>query len=47
MQNLYKRTNTIYCWFKFSKKGLIHVHFASGLKNSVAYCVFLAKLGFI
>ena len=31
----------------FIKNELIHVHFTSELKNFVAYCVFLAKLGFI
>ena len=30
----------------FSKNELIHVCFTSELKNFVAYCVFLAKLGF-
>ena len=31
----------------FSKNELIHVRFTSELKNFVAYCVFLAKHGFI
>ena len=30
-----------------SKNELIHVCFTSELKNFVAYCVFLAKLGFV
>ena len=37
----------IYYAFKFIKNKLIHVHFTSKLKNFVAYCVFLAKLGLI
>ena len=32
---------------KFSKNELIHVSFTSELQNFVAYCVFLAKHGFI
>ena len=39
-----KEQTIIDCGFKFE---LIHVHFTSELKNVVAYCVFLAKLGFI
>ena len=31
----------------FSKNELIHVRFTSELRNFVAYCVFLATLGFI
>ena len=31
----------------FSKNELIHIRFTTELKNFVAYCVFLTKLGFI